>query len=113
MEFEGDERLGLGEEGKGRGAGGAPRDRAPRRNVRRADDHDDADDDDNGERELRSGAVDAARPRVEWTGAGGRADGGNEARAEERREGGGGGKAREGTGSCKQALVSLKCLLDS
>jgi hypothetical protein len=57
--------------------------------------------------------VDAARPRVEWTGAGGRADGGNEARAEERGDGVGWGKAREGTGSCKQALVSLKCLLDS
>ena len=54
------------------GAGDVPRGRAPRRNVRRADDHDDADDDDNGERELRSGAAGAARPRVEWTGAGGR-----------------------------------------
>jgi hypothetical protein len=46
------------------GAGDVPRGRAPRRNVRRAADAgSDDDDNDDGERVLRSGAADAARQR--------------------------------------------------
>ncbi len=46
------------------GAGDVPRGRAPRRNVRRAADAGrDDDDNDDGERVLRSGAADAARQR--------------------------------------------------
>ena len=52
------------EEEKMGGAGDVPRGRAPRRNVRRAADAGrDDDDNDDGERVLRSGAADAARLR--------------------------------------------------
>lgn len=96
--------LELEEEAKEGGAGDAPRGRGPRRKMRRADDDGKDNEDNDGERVLRSGAADAARFKDGWTEKRGWSDGGKEARLDW------GVRVRvcEGNGSCRQALVSLR-----